>query len=545
MEWKQELLQIIKILKDNGVEVISIPTRIKDANGKRQYVTLKDITQQRSDIETIISQNGLDINFDLGKHLKNFKGIYNGSYKGTLSEEQRRTAEELGIVKKQKNDRQKPLKKGWKISQFHVDIVRDNIDKMLSGEISNADMIRIINERATQSDETQVLDNGTIRRIVSIVLAEEPEKLQVYEQMLSVNARKNLKKGYIATGNQQENVNRVIDEYLTRYLKGEITLDTIVEELHASHSTVNRIIIEYYTNSGNTEGLKLYEMKKKENKGTSIEQRETARSMRQEIGKYDVVSNAEFLLLSEEEQDRQILMKFRKEKLKEERRLESGTRVISEEATKTVIKRIKEYFRTKNDCKRGNENFSEQDIRYIIFRYPTILGRDAQTLDEKFDVLTSYDEIDMQTACGMIKTFPAVIGYSPERTKAQLDLLKKENLMDYVISTPSGMMRSINLMYALIQYAKQRHGTTDLSNVGRSNIFMSNGSLKRVYGVTYDKLKELFPYEENRDEEDVKYNINGQDIVKATAGGVDVAKADEAFDIVTEVCYQVPNKGGK
>lgn len=286
-------------------------------------------------------------------------------------------------------------------------------------------------------------------------------------------------------------------------------------------------------------------MMKIENGGSSIETRETARKRIKEIEEYDVVLDSEFLLLPEEEQDRQILNKYKQEKLKQAQRKKTTARIPTEEAAERAVQEIKNYFRTKNDNINGIENFSEQDIRYIIFRYPSILGRDAQTLDKKFEVLTSYDEIDMQTACGMIKTFPAVIGYSSERTRAQLDLLKKENLIDHVISTPDGMMRSVELMYALIQYAKKRHGTTDLSNVGRSNIFMTNGSLKHVYGVTYDEVKALFPYEDARDEGAATYKINGKDIIKATGGSVSAIQSDEAFDIVNEIFEQAQGKEAK
>lgn len=313
-----------------------------------------------------------------------------------------------------------------------------------------------------------------------------------------------------------------------------MTLDMIANELKTSPKTVNIIIEGYYLKSNDEEGLRQYKESKKRNQGTSIEKRIKAKEMRKDVALHEVVSNAEFLLLSEEEQDNQIIMKIRQEQLKEEKNREkSGNRVTTEKTTEAAIQRIKDYFRSKNDYDKGIQSFSEQDIRYMIFRYPTITSRDAQTLDEKFDVLTSYDDINEQTAYGMAKTFPAIMGYAADRTKSQLDLLQKENLIDNVINTPSGLMRSVGLMYALIQYAKERHKTNDLSNITRSNIFMSNTALKRLYGVTYDELKERFPYGE-RTEEDVSYIIGGEDIGKATydAG---VKEADQAFRTVSQL----------
>ena len=55
----------------------------------------------------------------------------------------------------------------------------------------------------------------------------------------------------------------------------------------------------------------------------------------------------------------------------------------------------------------------------MIFRFPTLMHYSNESKDEKIDVLTSFDEIDLKTAYGMIKTFPTILGYSPERTRKQ------------------------------------------------------------------------------------------------------------------------------
>ena len=536
LDWKREFLEIMKILQNNGVDLTAISTRYSK-EGKRYFTTLKDIQQKDVDIESIIVLNKLNENYKIGHYLNNFRAIYNGSHEGNLLDEERKSAEELGIVKKVSTNRQKPIFKGGKISQFHIDIVKANITKILEGELNTKEVITLINEKAIKVGETQIIDNGTIKRIVEIILAGKPEELKKYNRTLQRIKNETLKN---KRGNKKkreqdlEYVSKVINDYLPKLISGEMTLDMIANELKTSPKTVNIIIEGYYLKSNDEEGLRQYKESKKRNQGTSIEKRIKAKEMRKDVALHEVVSNAEFLLLSEEEQDNQIIMKIRQEQLKEEKNREkSGNRVTTEKTTEAAIQRIKDYFRSKNDYDKGIQSFSEQDIRYMIFRYPTITSRDAQTLDEKFDVLTSYDDINEQTAYGMAKTFPAIMGYAADRTKSQLDLLQKENLIDNVINTPSGLMRSVGLMYALIQYAKERHKTNDLSNIKRSNIFMSNTALKRLYGVTYDELKERFPYGE-RTEEDVSYIIGGEDIGKATydAG---VKEADQAFRTVSQL----------
>lgn len=526
LDWKRNLLRIMNILQDNGVDISALPTKGTDEKGNRYYISLKDIKQDGIDIEAIIHENQLERDYKMGQKLARFRSIYRGTAKGKMSAEERSLAEELGVVEKVSENRKKPLANARKISQFHIDIVQANLEAILTGKLNTNEVIALINGEAIKAGETQIKDKETIKRLVARALEGKPEELKRYKESLAKIGRRE---------EDTEYVNALINDYLPRFINGEITLEMIAEELNTAYETFDRIIKAHYTNSGDTEGLNSYEMMKKKSRGSSIEKRDKAKRWRSEVAEYDVVSDAEFLLLSEEEQDRQVVLKIQKDYLKQEKRGNQKTKLMKEEAISIVVKKLKDYFRGKNDYGKGVENFSEQDIRYMIFRYPTIISRSAQTLDEKFNVLTSYDEIDEQTAYGMVKTFPSILGYEAKRTKAQLDLLQSENLIDAPISKPVRMMQSVKLMYALIQYAKERHHTSDLSDVSRSNIFMANSNLKRLYGCSYDDLKKRFPYDDVRDEEDTIYTVGGQEIGEATYQEVSVTQADEASKIVSEI----------
>lgn len=441
-------------------------------------------------------------------------------------------------------DKQQPIYKGRKISIFHIDFVKKHVEQMLSGELNTREMLTLLNEEAIKSKETQIKDAGTIKRIMIMILSNEPEKMKKYKETLRHNTgSRSPYKGKIGNSKTGEYYlkelkfkKRIIDEYLPKIISGEITFEIIEKELNTSHHTFDKIVEEYYLKHDDTEGLKAYREAKKKNYGVSLEKRENAKSMREEVEKYEVVSNSEFLLLSEEEQEKQIVMKIRQSKLKEEKNSKSiRSVVITEETTIAMIEKIKDYFKEKNDIDKGIEYFSEQDIRYIIFRYPTIISRDYETLDEKLEVLKSYDEIDEKTAYEMIKSFPAIMGYDAQRTKKQLDLLNQESLIDYAIQRPNGLMRSPHLMHALIQFAKERHQTEDLSNVNKSNIFMANSTLKRLYRVTYEEIKERYQYQPLEVEEDVPYSITGTDLGKATYDNVSVEQSDEAALIVQQL----------
>ncbi len=553
LNWKSELIRIGTILKNNGIDISSIPTKgTKD--GKRYFIALKDINLEGINIDEIIALNNLDKDWQIGRYLIRIRLIYKGTIEGNLSNEEKRIAEELGLVKIIPIDRKEPIYKGGKISDFHIDIVRKNIDKILSGELNNRETMDLINEEAIKVNESQIKDTGTVKRAVLIILADRPEELKKYNESLMHNiGKRNPYKGKIGQSRigiyhqkELEFEKTIIEHYLPQIFSGEITFDTIENELKTSRSTVEKVIKNYYLKSGDEEGLKKYEEAKRKNRGVSLEKRKQAQNMREEVAEYQVVSNAEFLLLSEEEQDRQIVMKIRQSKLQEEKNSKKiRTSVMTEEATIDRVQRIKQYFRSKNDLDNGTVNFSEQDIRHIIFVYPTIINRDIQTLDEKIDVLTFYDEIDEKTAFGMIKSFPAILGYDAQRTKAQLDLLKEENLIDYVIRKPNSFMKSVGLMYALIQFAKERHHTNDLTDINQSNIFMANSALKRLYGVTYEEIKNRFPYDTAKEEKDIQYSITGEDIGRATYKSVSVEQADEASKELKQLISQQKQMEGE
>jgi hypothetical protein len=269
---------------------------------------------------------------------------------------------------------------------------------------------------------------------------------------------------------------------------------------------------------------------------------------KENMASYDIVSVSEFLSLSGKEQDEQIIMKIKNEKLKEARKKQSNKRKSNDDSPKNLngatseatiiakIQRTTDYFKSKNDPNSKIKIFSDKDIKRMIFLYPSIINKDPQSIDLKIKLLMSYDEIDKKTAYDMIKKCPSITGYDANRTKEQLDLLQKEGLIDYVKAKPSGFMLSSSLMYALIEYAKERHQTDDLSSVTRSNIFMAGSTLMRIGKCTFKELKKRFPYKvSSENEEDIPYAITGEDLGKATYKDIDLQEINKASKIIQQL----------
>ncbi len=513
LDWKQELLKICTILKNNGIDISNIKIR-ETINGKRICTNIKDI--KFDNINEIIKSNSLDESWPIGKHIKNFREIYKDTNKSRLSDEEKRMAEDLGIVKKIPEDRQKPVFKGGKVSNFHINIIKENIDEILNGQLNNTEIMKLINERAIIEGETEIKDLTTIKRIVLIFLNNKPEDLKKYNEILKNNpGKRNLSigksdefKGKSYHQGAVEFKKKIIDYYLPLYLSNKTSIETIKKDLHTSNSTIDKIIEEYYKND--EEGLEKYRKAKEDNYVATKEKREESKRMKEEVEKYKIVSTAEFKLLSEEKQDKQIIMKTRKKRLDIDKKKGVYKSFSTEKTTIQNVNKIKDYFRKKNSAEKIN--FSEQDIRYVIFMNTSLVGRKEESLDRKINKLASYG-ISKENIYGIIKTYPGILGSSIERIENQLEMLKKVNLIDSIVSNPRILMISPQLMYALIKYAKERYKIDNLSGIEPRNIFMSNSTIKKRYGITHEEIKEIFPYDEMKG--NVKCIINAQTIGQA------------------------------
>ena len=547
--WRIELREICKILVDNGVDIQKIPTTKKSSNGKRIHTTLKDINIEGIDINRIIRDNGLNGEFLIGKYLNKYRLAYNGTA-GNLTQDEREEGERLGIVVKRNEQASKPIFKGRKLSQFHLDFINGILDKILRGELTTIEVLQLLKQAAIENNEAIIEDAGSIKRCVEIILKDRPEELNKYYETLTKNRNRHPHKGNIGKPKigfyherEDEFKKYIIEHYLPLIIRGEITLNIITHKLSTTNATIDKIIEEFYSRNNDIDGLTRYRKARKENskRGMTIEKKEEAQRKREEVAKDKAVTKVEFVFLAPERQEEELIKKIRIEKLKEELSETSKrtSALISEEVAREKINIMINYFKSKNASDYGDFYFSDEDIRFMIFRYPTLINRTPEILDEKLKVLTSYQEIDERTAFGMIKEFPALMGYDASRTKRQLDLLKEYHLVDAVISRPRIFMYSVDLMYALIQFSKERYHTSDFSDIDGNRIFKQNSALKQLYGVSYDEIKAKYPYI-IEEQQDVKFNASPDEIAKATYRSRD--KSKEAEDVLKQA-LQTKEKG--
>jgi len=107
-----KVFRIAQILKNNGVNLqrLDISKKIILEGRKKQlYLLLSELEQEGVDIKKIIEENGLDGNIEFGNLVHYLRRAYNGTAKSYITEEEKRQAEELGLITQAMMEKQKKL----------------------------------------------------------------------------------------------------------------------------------------------------------------------------------------------------------------------------------------------------------------------------------------------------------------------------------------------------------------------------------------------------------------------------------------------------
>ena len=363
-----------------------------------------------------------------------------------------------------------------KVVQEHIDIVNNILDKLISGELNTIEAMEYVNEKAGEKG----LENISQDSIISIteeLLENKPKELEQYRK-----TRRHNMGARNPNTTPKEKKDAIIKEELAKVLKSEIQLTRVAEKYGISLRKVRDIIEEYL--KGDEEQFKKYKETVAKNVGASLEKRQVTTQKKEKIKSKDTVSNKEFVLLDKQTQKEMIVNKFLKNKIKED----ENQGISNEQYVFGRLEKLIQYF--------TKRNLAEEDILYMVYRFLTMLNYSIEEkIEPTIELLENNEQIGYINTSHILTAFPAILGYSRERTNKQLDILQKNNLIDAILQSPMRFMNSPDLMYAQIEFAKERHKTNNLEGVKYSNIFMSNPTMKRLYKTNYDEIKKKYPLE--------------------------------------------------
>ena len=377
-----------------------------------------------------------------------------------------------------------------KVVQAHIDSINEIIDDLIKGKLGSADAAEYVNKKAEEVG-IEKISKYTVQNLIEEILQDTPDKLKEYKQ----NRAKiiGMRNAEIIS---DEVKTKIIEQELPRILSSEIELSKVAKIYEISSKSVINII-ERYLKSDEKEYKRYKEIVRKNIGGATIEQSRVSKEKIEKISSIDIATKEEFLLLQIEQQREMASIKYLQNKLKEK-----NSKGINDKETidRKVQEKVK-YFLERNLNEENIGNLTEEDVLYMMYRFPTMIG---YSIEDKIGKMIKYleDEANLgfEQTSSIVRTFPAIFGYSVERTRSQIQILENNNKVDAMIEHPMRLMYSPELIHALIEFAKQKHETNNLDDVKNTNIFLTNKRMKKRYNVTHEELKERFPLKEIKTE---------------------------------------------
>lgn len=377
-----------------------------------------------------------------------------------------------------------------KVVQAHIDSINEIIDDLIKGKLGSADAAEYVNKKAEEVG-IEKISKYTVQNLIEEILQDTPDKLKEYKQ----NRAKiiGMRNAEIIS---DEVKTKIIEQELPRILSSEIELSKVAKIYEISSKSVINII-ERYLKSDEKEYKRYKEIVRKNIGGATIQQSRVSKEKIEKISSIDIATKEEFLLLQIEQQREMASIKYLQNKLKEK-----NSKGINDKETidRKVQEKVK-YFLERNLNEENIGNLTEEDVLYMMYRFPTMIG---YSIEDKIGKMIKYleDEANLgfEQTSSIVRTFPAIFGYSVERTRSQIQILENNNKVDAMIEHPMRLMYSPELIHALIEFAKQKHETNNLDDVKNTNIFLTNKRMKKRYNVTHEELKERFPLKEIKTE---------------------------------------------
>lgn len=393
-----------------------------------------------------------------------------------------------------------------KVTKQHIEWIKNLIPKMILGEVNIKEAMEIVNKNAVENSLPEI-SRESIRRYSFKLLEGNIEKQEQLEYAIKHNSGN--RSSISIERNRPEVISEVLEQDLPLIMDRKVTLKEVANKHHISTKYIRGIIEDEL--SKNEEEFNRYKEAVKRNGGTSPEKRMISSRKKSRVQSFETVTNKEYLGLSSEEKKKQLIYKYLKMRMSEK----ENAKISNEESVEKRINDIVEYFEDRNEREHRREHkkadndqskdISEEDVLYMLYRVPSLLN---YSIDEKInpsiELLDNYEGIGYENTNHILRTFPSVIGYSMERKSKQLKVLSKGNVVDAIVNNPRIFMNSPQLLYAQIQYAKDRNHITDLSNINRNNIFMAGSTMLRLYGITLDEIKERYPLGEKTAESPLK-----------------------------------------
>ena len=372
-----------------------------------------------------------------------------------------------------------------KVKEEHINKIKEILDDIISGKYITSEATKIINQYSIQNN-LPTLSDDTVLSIVKEIVSSNPKQSEQYNQTLinNIHSRHPHKIS-------NEIKHKIIDEELPLILETKQNIRPLALKYGISLNSVKTILDDEMKSRGEEE-YNRYKNITKKMAGSGVEARSKKKKTIERVTKEGIISIDEFRELSARDKINAIITKFLIVRNKQKHGLTEDNIL-----KKRILDRVEWFIKRNENARNSDSIISQNEVLNMIYVNPFII---YYSIDDKIapmvQLFEQFENIGFSRTSDILKRFPSSLGYNLNATRLKLEMLERNNLVEYVSIKPRILMISPGWMNALIEKAKTIYGQ-DLLDVNPKHIFITKSKAIQKYGMTYDELIEKYPIARN------------------------------------------------
>ena len=267
------LLNVLEILKDEGIDIRKIKVSISIGDGKTRFVTLSDIEQKGIDMQAIIKKYDLNKDYYIGLKIHHLREACSGRGTCRITEEEKKMAQLMGILTK-KRRAEEFLEILEVLKKENVDLskmitLRYKDDKRVRFKLKEIKQYGINIEEIIEKNNLD--ENFSIDKAIKKIRKSDFEKNGVTKSQKEKAKELGIldnKRGYVDTIEVLELLkSEGVDVRMIRVAKNVngVKSNTVLREIKQYGIDIEKIMKKYYLDGDYPIGVKISELRKVNN----------------------------------------------------------------------------------------------------------------------------------------------------------------------------------------------------------------------------------------------------------------------------------------
>ena len=144
--------------------------------------------------------------------------------------------------------------------------------------------------------------------------------------------------------------------------------------------------------------------------------------------------------------------------------------------------------------------YTKEQVLKMTVLYPQLYSLNIEQMKQKMEEIMSLGYTKEQVL-KMTMSLPALYGLNIETIRKKIEFYDAIDIHKHAITNPRNLMQSVALSYARYKFYSLRGVDITIDNCEK--LFDGNATFERVYGITKEKLIELYNYDQYLEENEV------------------------------------------